>query len=278
MADQLVLVDDPAPRVRRITLNRPEKRNALSNALRGQLFDELRRADADHEARVIVIRGAGPCFSAGYDLGQDPSEPFPRPISVRDGFWSRSLVEGWFEIMDFATPVIAQVHSYCLAGASELAAACDLVYVAEDAQIGYPPVRTMSSPDMLWQPWLLGLRRAMEALLTGDSLTGVEAVAAGYANRAFPAAELETEVLRVAERVAKVPGDLLTLNKRAVHRAMEAMGMRTGIRATTELQALGLHQRSSKEYMPKLRDGVTAAVDARDEAFGDYRTQHDRTP
>src|SRR3954447_6291103 len=234
MAQPLVLADDPAPHVRRVTLNRPEKRNALSNGLRAQLFDELRRADVDNDVRVVIIRGAGVCFSSGYDLSPDPSEPLPRHIARRDGFWSRHLVEGWFEIMDYATPVIAQVHGYCLAGASELAAACDLVYVAEDAQIGYPPVRTMSSPDFLWQPWLLGLRRAMEALLTGDSLTGVEAVEAGYANRAFDASELDTEVLQVAERVAKIPGDLLALNKRSVHRAMEAMGMRNGIRVTTE--------------------------------------------
>jgi enoyl-CoA hydratase len=270
MVEPLVLADDPGAGVRRLTLNRPEKRNALSNALRVALFDELRRADADLDVSVVVVRGAGPSFCSGYDLAQDPSEPLARPIAARDGYWSRHLVEGWLEIMDMSTPVIAQVHGYCLAGGTELAAACDLVYVAEDATIGYPAVRTMSSPDLLWQPWLLGLRRAMEAVLTGDSMTGVEAVVAGYANRAFPADRLEDEVLRVAERVAQVPGDLLALNKRAVHRAMEAMGLRNGLRATTELQALGLHQRSSREYMPKLREGVRRAVDDRDARFGDY--------
>jgi enoyl-CoA hydratase/carnithine racemase len=176
-------------------------------------------------------------------------------------------------MMDMSTPIIAQVHGYCLAGGSELAAACDLVYVAEDATIGYPPVRTMSSPDFLWQPWLLGWRRAMEALLTGDSMSGIEAVEGGYANRAFPADRLEAEVLRVAERVAQIPGDLLALNKRTVHRALDAMGMRTGVRATTELQALGLHQRTSREYMPKLQSmGVKGAVEDRDAPFGDGRT------
>jgi len=270
--DQLVLADDPRPRIRRITLNRPEKRNAMSNLLRAQLFDELRRGDQDNDVSVMIVRGAGVCFSAGYDLSPDPNEPLPRPIALRDGFWSRSLVEGWMELMDMATPIIAQVHGYCLAGGSELAAACDLLYVADDATIGYPPVRTMSSPDLLWQPWFMGMRRAMEALLTGDSMTGTEAVEAGFANRAFPADELEGEVLAVAERVAQIPGDLLTLNKRSVHRAMEAQGMRTGLRATTELQALGLHQRSSKEYMPKLRaDGVKKAVEDRDAPFGDGR-------
>jgi enoyl-CoA hydratase len=273
VTELLVLADDPRENVRRLTLNRPNKRNALSNSVRRVLFDELRRADQSSDVRVIVIRGAGPSFCAGYDLSPEPNDPLPRPIAPRDGFWSRHLVEGWFEMMDMSTPIIAQVHGYCLAGGSELAAACDLVYVAHDATIGYPPVRTMSSPDFLWQPWLLGWRRAMEALLTGDSLTGDEAVAAGYANRAFAADALEDEVLRVAERVAQIPGDLLALNKRTVHRALEAMGMRTGVRASTELQALGLHQRSSLEYMPKLREkGVKGAVEDRDKPFGDYRT------
>jgi enoyl-CoA hydratase len=272
--EALVLADDPRPRVRRITLNRPEKRNAMSNHVRVQLFDELRRGDGDNDVSVMLIRGAGTCFSAGYDLNPDPDQPLPRPIAIRDGFWSRSLVEGWFELMDMATPIIAQVHGYCLAGGSELAAACDLLYVAEDATIGYPPVRTMSPPDLMWQPWFMGMRRAMEALLTGDSMTGLEAVEAGFANRAYPAAQLEAEVLDIAERVAQIPGDLLTLNKRTVHRAMEAQGMRTGLRATTELQALGLHQRSSREYMPKLRsEGVKGALDARDAKFGDGRTR-----
>ena len=272
MTELLVLADDPRPRVRRITLNRPEKRNAMSNRLRSQLFDELRRGDQDDDVSVMVIRGAGVCFSAGYDLNPDPGQPLPRPIAIRDGFWSRSLVEGWFEMMDMGTPIIAQVHGYCLAGGTELAAACDLLYVTPDATIGYPAIRTMSSPDLLWQPWFMGMRRAMEALLTGDSMTGTEAVEAGYANRAFPADRIDDEVLAVAERVAQIPGDLLTLNKRTVHRAMEAMGMRTGLRATTELQALGLHQRSSKEYMPKLREvGVKQAVQDRDAPFGDGR-------
>jgi len=278
MTEHLVLADDPRPHVRRLTLNRPEKRNPLSNRLRAELFDGLRAADQDPDVRVIVVRGAGPSFSAGYDLAPEPGQPLPRPIAPLDGAWPRHLVEGWFEMMDMATPIVAQVHGYCLAGGSELAAACDLVYVAEDAVIGYPPVRSMSSPDLCWQPWLLGLRRAMEVMLTGDSLSGAEAVVAGFANRAFPAETLEEETLDRCERIAKVPPDLNAINKRAVHRAMEAMGMRTGLRATTELNALGLHQQSSKDYMRHLAGGVTQAVDRRDAAFGDYRTAVEREP
>jgi enoyl-CoA hydratase len=255
VAEPLVLVDDPRPAVRRLTLNRPQKRNALSNALRGELFTALREADADRSVHVVVIRGAGSCFSAGYDLAQDPAEPLPWAISRADGAWARHVV-----------------HGFCLAGGTELASACDLVYVAADAQIGYPPVRLMSAPDMAWHPWLMGMRRAMEAMLTGDSMSGEDAVAAGFANRAFPVDELEAAVLDMAERVAKVPPDLQALNKRVVHRAMEVMGIRDGIKATAELNALGFHQRSSREYMAELARGVKPALDARDSTFGDYRT------
>jgi len=238
MTDLLVLADDPRPRVRRITLNRPEKRNAMSNLLRSQLFDELRRGDQDDDVSVMVIRGAGVCFSAGYDLNPDPNQPLPRPIAIRDGFWSRSLVEGWFEMMDMATPIIAQVHGYCLAGGTELAAACDLVYVAHDATFSYPVVRVISPPDFQYHPWLVGMRNAMELVLTGDPITGDDAVRMGLANRAFPAAELDTRVVAIASRIAGVPAELLQINKRSVHRAMEIMGIRTGLRAGSELQGL----------------------------------------
>jgi len=130
----------------------------------------------------------------------------------------------------------------------------------------------MSPPDMQWQTWLMGLRRGMEALLTGDAMSGTDAVQAGVANRAFPAEQLEAEVLAVAERVAKVPSDLLALNKRAAHRAMEAMGIRDGIRATADIQAMGFHQASSKAYMRSFAEkGVREALSERDRGFGDYR-------
>lgn len=269
---KFIVVEDPEPAIRRIALNRPEKRNALSNALRAEMFDALRKADLDPAIGAIIIKGNGKCFSAGYDLSQNPSEPLPRHIAPGEGIWPRHLVDGWFEMWDMATPVIAQVHGFCLAGGSELAAACDLVYCAEDAQIGYPPVRLMSPPDCAYHPWLMGMRHAMEMTLTGDSISGIEAAQMGYANRAFPADRLEDEVLRIARRVANIPRDLQALNKRGVHRAMEIMGMRAAIRSGTEIQALGFYQQSSRDYMKKLRENVTKALDERDSKFQDYRT------
>jgi enoyl-CoA hydratase len=269
-----VLIDRPADLVLRITLNRPNKRNALSNALRCDLFDALERADADPTVRVMILRGAGPSFCAGYDLAGDLPNGQPYYTAGGYGNWPRHVVEGCFRIWDLAKPVIGQVHGYCLAGGTELAASCDLIYVTEDAKIGYPAVRAISPPDNQFYPWMIGMRRAMEMMLTGDSISGKEAAAYGFANRAFPAEEIEAAVLAMAERVALIPPDIQQINKRAVHRQMEAMGLRNGIRAGTELQALATLTESTQAYARELRKNVTAALDQRDGKFGDYRTSH----
>jgi enoyl-CoA hydratase len=273
----VVLIDEPVPQVRRITLNRPDKRNALNHALRGQLIHALREGDADPDVRVQIIRGAGKCFSAGYELGGgNEGQELPWYTPGGDGQWPRHVTEGWMGIWDLAKPVIAQVHSYCLAGGSELATGCDLVYVAEDAQIGYPAVR-FGVPDMQFHAWLVGMRLGMEMMLTGDSISGVEAARRGWATRAYPAAELESQVLDIARRIALLPPDIVQLNKRTVHRQMDLMGLRAALRAGTELCALGTHQKSFHEFIGKMRQGLTAALSERDAPFGDYR-ERNRNP
>ena len=273
MTYQKILIDDPRPQVRRITLNRPDKRNPLSNELRTELFAALEAADVDPDVRVTVIRGAGSCFSAGYDLKSNVSKGQPFYTAGGLGNWPRHVVEGFFRIWDLAKPVIAQVHGYCLAGGTELATACDLVYVADDAMIGYPVVRSISPPDNQFYPWIVGLRRSMELMLTGDHMSGIEAAESGFANRSFPAADLESEVLAVAERIAKVPSDLQQINKRPVHRQMDAMGIRAAIRAGTEMQQLATFTATTQAHLAELREGLTEALSRRDAAFGDYRTR-----
>ena len=273
---EFILVDEPAPYVQRITLNRPEKRNAMNNGLRGEVFDALLKGDQNPDIRVTIIRGAGKAFCSGYDLagGNHMEQPYYTPGGI--GNWPRHVVQGWFSIWDLAKPVIAQVHGYCLAGGTELATACDLVYVAEDVQIGYPPVRTMSPPDMQFHPWMLGMRHAMELMLTGDSMDGADAVNYGFANKAYPAEDLDEKVLAHAERVAKVASDVQQMNKRSIHRAMEIMGMRAAIHAGTEIQALAFFTETSQTYRAELGKGVSAALTKRDEVFGDYRTSEDK--
>lgn len=272
MPTPLVLVDNPAPHVRRITLNRPEKRNALNHELRGGILEALQEGDAAEDVRVQIVRGAGKCFSAGYDLGGgNEGQAAPWYTAGGDGHWPRHVTEGWLRIWEFGKPVIAQVHGYCLAGGSELATCCDLVYMACDAQMGYPAVR-FGVPDNHFHPWFLGMRKAMEMMLTGDALNGEECARLGWANAAFPAAELEARVLEMARRIAKVPPELAQLNKRVVHRQMEIMGLRTGVRAGSELCALGTHTQALADFMAAAeKHGLKETLQARDSQFADYR-------
>ena len=273
MSENIILVDEPAEAVRRITMNRPEKRNSLIHPLRGAILDTLVEHDRDPDVRVTIIRGAGSSFSAGYDLaGGNEGYELPFYTPGGDGQWPRHVTEGWMGIWDLAKPVIAQVHGYCLAGGSELATCCDLVYVAEDAQMGYPAVR-FGVPDMHFHAWFVGMRKAMEMMITGDSISGIEAVELGWANAAHPAEDLDDEVVAIAERVAVIPPDLVQMNKRAVHRQMEHMGLRSGLRAGTELCALGTHSPALREFVASIQEkGLTSTLDDRDSKFGDYRT------
>ena len=249
MIYETILVDSPADGVRRVTLNRPDKRNAISTPMRTELLDALRAHDSDPDVRVTIVRGAGPCFSSGYDLASGPlMDGAPFYSAPGDGQWARQCNDTWFSVWDLAKPVIAQIHGYAIAGATELAAACDLIYMADDAFLSYPIVRVASPPDFQYHTVLLGLRRALELMLTGDRIDGVEAARIGFVNRSFPAEDLEAEVLAVAERVAGVPSDLAQLNKRSVHRAFDVWGARAAIRAGTELQALARHTESAAAF------------------------------
>ncbi len=257
-----ILVDAPAEHVRRITLNRPEKRNAISTPLRNDLLGALRAHDHDPEVRVTIVRGAGVCFSSGYDLSGALMDDPPLYSAPGDGQWARQATDTWFEIWDLAKPVIAQIHGYAMAGATELASGCDLVYMADDAVIGYPVVRVASPPDWQFHTPLLGLRVAMEMMLTGNTYSAAEAVAVGFANRAFPADELDDRVLDMATTVARVPSDLQQINKRSVHRSFDVWGARAAMRAGQELQALAGHQATAAEFRKDPLGAMKKAFDA----------------
>ena len=233
---KLVEIDEPVKGVRRITLNRPAKRNALSNALRADLLEALREADGDESVHVSIVRGAGTCFSSGYDLGSDLGTNQPYFTAQVGMQWARHVSEGWMSIWDLAKPVIAQVHGYAMAGGLELVGACDLAYAANEARLSHPVTR-FALPDFDWFPVGLSWRHAMELQVAGREFSGAEAAAIGLVNQAFAAAELEAKVLEIAGRMAAVAIPVLTVNKRAVHTAMEARGARSVIRTLGDLQA-----------------------------------------
>ena len=245
---ETIVIDHPSPGVARITLDRADKRNAISTQMRTEILSALEANDHDETVRVTIVRGSGACFSAGYDLAGDLMAEPPFHTAPGDGAWSRQVTQNWFSFWDMAKPIIAQVHGYAIAGATELAQACDLVYVADDARISYPIVRVASPPDWQYHAPLLGMRRAMEIMLTGGEMLGPEAVLIGWANRSFPAANLDDEVLAVAETIAGTASDLMAINKRLVHRQAEILGVRSAIRAGSEFQALAGHQASVESF------------------------------
>lgn len=232
-----LLIDEPAPGVRRITLNRPEKRNAIHNALRGELLAALQQHDGDDAVRVSILRGAGPCFSSGYDLKSDLGKHQPYFTPQVGMQWARHVGEGWMSIWDLAKPVIAQIHGYAMAGGLELAGACDLAYVAADARLSHPVLRVAGLPDFAWFPVFLSPRHAMELHLTGRVYSGEEAAQVGLVNRAFAPEQLEARVLEIAQRICETPAGVVAINKRYVHLALEQRGGRSVIRTGADLQA-----------------------------------------
>jgi enoyl-CoA hydratase len=257
-AYQTILLDDPAPRVRRITLNRPERRNAISNELRGELLAALRAADGDDAISVSILRGAGPCFSSGYDLKSDLGADQPYFTANVGLQWARHVSEGWMSLWDLAKPVIAQIHGFAMAGGLELAGACDLAYAASDAKLSHPVLKIAGLPDFAWFPVMLQPRHAMELHLTARVYSGEEAERVGLVNRAFAPAELEARVLEIASAMAQTPVAVLAVNKRFVYTALEARGSRSVIRTGGDLQAgphLAAARHSAEQILSRVKSG-----------------------
>lgn len=272
------LLYDVRDRVAYVTLNRPDKVNAMSWALRQELYAALKFAERDPAVGCIVIRGAGKNFCAGYDLSAEkpspnnPPDGFVSPlVDELTGQYAHNLVNGWWTIWDLLKPVIAMVHGYCLAGGSELASMCDILFVADDATLGYPAVRAISTPDTNYFPWKMGMAKAKYLALTGRPVTGREAVEIGWATKCFKYEDLERETHREAVAIASVQADLLACSKRAVNRSYEIMGMRTAMNVAADWQGLSNYRSTLNEFFDISRDkGLKEALRWRDGPFEDY--------
>src|SRR5580692_375042 len=237
-----------ANRIARITLNRPEKRNALSGALLAELQGALLEADDLIDVNVIILEGAGKDFCSGYDLlstyanqDHERADPSIYRRTVRgfdDDCWSvERLNDMTCTIFKIHKPVIAKVQGNCMAGGTDLALQCDMIVAAEDAKIGFPATRANGSPPNHMWIYHCGPQWAKRLLMTGDKLSGVDAVKIGLAIDAVPADRLDEEVRALARRVAAVDPELLAAHKRIVNLALEHMGLRTIQRLAAENDA-----------------------------------------
>jgi len=279
------LIFEVSDRIARITLNRPEKRNALSPALLTELRDALMEADDLNEVHVVVLQGAGKDFCAGYDLaghyaGHADNKPTfdesrYRTINgtIDDDAWSMEQTSKLtMTLFDMHKPVIAKVHGNCLAGGTDIALLCDMVIAAEDAKIGFPAARANGTPPNQMWVFHCGPQWTKRILMTGDNLRGHEAARIGLVLDAVPADQLDEAVDELARRVGMVDSDLLSAHKRAVNVTLELMGARTVQRMTNELDARahlnqGPLRKQFKADMAEM--GLKAALKKRDEPFGD---------
>ena len=286
--DVLYETDD---RLAFITLNRPEKLNALSNNLRGELMDAMREAEADDQIGVIVLRGAGRAFSAGYDLSParqadsfdfvSPRSGLPDTGSTHPGAfqWARHVVMTNWIIWELAKPVVAQIQGHCLAGGTELATVCDFRICAKDAKVGYPPVRAMTTMDMMWTPWHMPPTKAREFAYVGDSFSGEDMERLGWATYAVEKEDLDSFTEKFARRMSFVDNEMLMYSKRAVNRQYETMGIREALHSATEIQALSSGRAAAAEWGRRVRDdGLKAALEWRDGPFRDFRGAYDSAP
>ena len=270
-----------------ITLNRPEKRNALSPALLKEMYDAMLEADDRTDVNVIVLEGAGKDFCAGYDLagtyaGRGASTQAETGINYRskiatfdDDCWNIERQQLHTTVMfDLHKPVIAKVKGNCLAGGTDLAFHCDLVIASDEARIGFPATRANGTPPNQMWVYHMGPQWTKRLLFTGDTLSGRDAAKVGLVMESVPADELDDFVRDLAVRIAAVDSELLSAHKRIINLALEQMGAKTLQRISGETDArahLSAGPRRSKFKADMASGDLKTALVNRDAPFGDGR-------
>ncbi|MFT7599191.1 MAG: enoyl-CoA hydratase [Acidimicrobiales bacterium] len=259
-----------------ITLNRPDKLNALSVELQLEVRDALEDAGwNDDVIRVIVLKASGRAFSAGFDISGDSADD--------DGVQTRArLLDGkgfngtaWWDVFwNNPKPIIAQIHGYCIAGGLATATFCDLRICSEDSKFGAPEIRTGGAYIPAVWPWVIGMTKARELLYTGNLIDAAEAKRLDLVNQVVPIDELDAAVRFQANTIAKLPRSTVQYNKKLVNMSYELMGIRQVIERSQELQALGMVSQESspeiKTFNEMRRDeGLNAALAWNAERFAE---------
>jgi enoyl-CoA hydratase len=264
----VLLIEDLGP-VRRLTLNRSASLNALNAELMEALEAAFDEAAGDDDVRVVVLRGAGRAFCAGYDLNQDAEEGTKGAAE-----WQRELdrdTERLLRILELPKPVIASVHSYCLAGGTDLMLACDLAVASDDAVFGYVDIRFGSGVVSMFLPWVVGVRAAKELILTGeDRIPAAEALRIGLVNRVVPRGELDDATMALADEIAKNEPFVVRTMKASINRVWQIAGLRAALDANTELDVMietaNLPARDAFRRITQ-EEGLKAAIAWRDSRY-----------
>ncbi|MGN6816946.1 MAG: crotonase/enoyl-CoA hydratase family protein [Solirubrobacterales bacterium] len=293
------LLYETGDRIARITLNRPERGNGITARMPVELAECVERANLDPTVHAIALAGNGTGFCGGYDLvasaegdmselgegGEDlpPGSPLdPSVIAANHApdanwdpvtdyqFMSRN-VRGFMSLFHSDKPVLCKVHGYCVAGGTDMALCSDLLVIADDAKIGYPPARVWGSPTTAIWASRLGSMRAKRLLLTGDSLTGAEAAGWGLATEAAPAAQLDERFERLLERVARMPLNQLVMMKLLVNQSIQAQGLAQAQVLGTFFDGIARHTEEGHAFVRRAAEaGFREAVRERDEPYGDH--------
>ena len=271
------IIYEQSGRIAHITLNRPDALNAIDEALPSALEAAVIRANANDSIRVIILSGAGRAFCAGYDLNVFAESPGTNPgiqempwDPIKDFAFMKRNTDCFMSLWRSLVPVICKVHGYAIAGGSDIALCADLLVVADNAQLGYPPARVWGCPTTAMWVYRLGAERAKRLLFSGDLIDGRQAEAWGL-GQAVPAADLDDEVERIAQRMATVPRNQLIMQKMMVNQALENMGL-----ASTQTLANffdGITRHSPEGVNFKQRAGAVGwkqAVRERDEGTFDW--------
>ena len=273
-------------RIARITLNRPEVMNAIDDEVPTLIEEAINRAERDPGVHVVILSGNGPAFCAGYDLtyyaegngnGQATQEMPWDPMKDYDFMWANT--QKFMSIFRCQKPVIAKVHGFAVAGGSDIALCADMVVMAEDARIGYMPVRVWGCPTTAMWTYRLGPEKAKRMLFTGDKITGVEAAEMGLVLKAVPADRLDDEVEALAQRMATVPVNQLMMQKMVVNQVVEMMGLQQTQRLATVFDGITRHSPEGIAFKERSEEvGWKQAVDERDRGTYDWTEKRPINP
>ena len=276
MPDSPVLYERDG-RLARITLNRPEALNAIDSAMPTLLQGAVERANDDPAARVIVLSGRGKAFCAGYDLNAYAESPGTNP-GIQDMPWDpmkdfafmKRNTDHFMSLWRSLLPVICKVHGYAIAGGSDIALCADLLLMAEDSKLGYPPARVWGTPTTAMWVYRLGVERAKRLLLTGDLIDGHQAADWGL-GEVVPAEELDTATEALAERIASVPRNQLIMQKLMVNQALENMGLGSTQTLATLFDGISRHSPEGLNFKHRSESlGWKQAVRERDDGSFDW--------